>query len=202
MLYLHRHYLSPTAPNGAAAPPPAEAPPGSQPDTPTDDAPGSEEKPPEETADKSFTQADVDRIVKERLEREREKAAKAEAKAKKEAEMAGLAQQQEWQTLAAKRQEALQEMEERLKDHDELQTKLERYEGVLKTYLQAQLAGVPEHVVDLLRGRDPVDQLEWLTANREKFGQPQTPLGSTPPPAPPGRLTDDERRKRAFKPRL
>ena len=184
MLYLHQRCLSPTAPAGT--PPPAGGAttpaPGTQPETPTDD---------------------LDRIVKERLEREREKAAKAEAKARKEAEMSALAQQQEWQTLAAKRQEALQEMEERLRGHEDLEAKLEKYTAALTSFLKAQLAGVPDHVADLLKDRDPVDQFEWLTANRDKFGQQSPPpLGGTPPPQGAGRLMDEERRKKAFRPRL
>ena len=206
MLYLHQRRLSPTAPAGT--PPPAGGAttpaPGTQPETPTDDAPGSEGTPAERTAEeKSFTQADLDRIVKERLEREREKAAKAEAKARKEAEMSALAQQQEWQTLAAKRQEALQEIEERLRGHEDLEAKLEKYTAALTGFLKAQLAGVPDHVADLLKDRDPVDQFEWLTANRDKFGQQSPPpLGGTPPPQGAGRLMDEERRKKAFRPRL
>lgn len=183
MLYLHQRRLSPTAPAGT--PPPAGGAttpaPGTQPETP----------------------ADLDRIVKERLEREREKAAKAEAKARKEAEMSALAQQQEWQTLAAKRQEALQEIEERLRGHEDLEAKLEKYTAALTGFLKAQLAGVPDHVADLLKDRDPVDQFEWLTANRDKFGQQSPPpLGGTPPPQGAGRLMDEERRKKAFRPRL
>lgn len=200
MKYLNRRYLSPDALTGAAAPP-ATAPNGQPPAT-TGDATGDGDTP-VTTADKTFTQADVDRIIKERLEREQEKARKAEEKARKEAELAGLAQQQEWQTLAAKRQEALQEMEERLKPFEDMQEKLGKYEKALNAFLQGQLAGVPDHVVDLLKGRDPVEQLDWLTANRDKFAQqPQTPLGTTPAPTQPGRMTDEQRRKLAFKPRL
>lgn len=193
-------YLSPDAITGAAAPT-ATAPNGQPPAT-TGDATGDGQTP-VTTADKTFSQADVDRIIKERLEREQEKARKAEEKARKEAELAGLAQQQEWQTLAAKRQEALQEMEERLKPFEEMQERMGKYETALTAFLQAQLAGVPEHVVDLLKGRDPVEQLDWLTANRDKFAQQPPPtMGATPTPTTPGRMTDEQRRKLAFRPRL
>lgn len=195
-------YLSPDAITGAVAPT-ATAPNGQPPATTGDATGDGGETPTVTTADRTFTQADVDRIIKERLEREQEKAKKAEEKARKEAELGALAQQQEWQTLAAKRQEALQEMEERLKPFEEMQERMGKYEKALDGFLQAQLAGVPEHVIDLLKGRDPVEQLDWLTANREKFTQQPTPtMGATPTPTQPGRMTDEQRRKLAFKPRL
>lgn len=133
----------------------------------------------------SFTQADVDRIVKERLEREQKKAQTAAQKALEEAEAKALADQAKFQELADKRGQKLSELETATAD---LTVKLEseaakaqRYEKALTTMLTEQRKRVPEHLHSLLDKLDPVEQLEWVAANGDKLGATGVP--ATPKPA-------------------
>lgn len=164
--------------------------------------------------DRQFSQADVDRIVGERLERERAKAEKEADKARKAAEEASLAEQQKFQELANKRQERIGELEEQLADLDEIVKRADRYEKALRGYRDAMLDGVPESVQTLLKGQDIAEQLEWLSANASQFTAGGTSNGngagtyspafpSTPAPiGGAGSLTADEKRRRAYQPRL
>lgn len=74
--------------------------------------------PPVQTAEKTFTQADVDRIVKERLEREKAKAEEAAAEMKRKAVAEAAAKNGEWQKLAEQRDEDLKKMQADLRDRD------------------------------------------------------------------------------------
>lgn len=152
--------------------------------------------------DKKFTQADIDRIVQERLAREQAKSEKAAEKAKKEAELARLAENQEFQELAQKRQERVVELEEQVADYDELQERAKKYEKALTGYRDALIKGVPENVRSLLDGLDIADQLQWLSDNAKQFSGDKTPLPSTPSQNGTNGLTADEKRRRAFTPRL
>lgn len=86
------------------------------PDTQLPTEPTAPDTQPEPIADnsKTFTQADVDRILKERLDREKANAAKAADRAKQEAERKALEEQQKYQELyekeKAEREKALAEM--------------------------------------------------------------------------------------------
>lgn len=133
----------------------------------------------------AFTQADVDRIVKERLEREQKKAQTAAQKALEEAEAKALADQAKFQELADKRGQKLSELETATAD---LTVKLEseaakaqRYEKALTTMLTEQRKRVPEHLHSLLDKLDPVEQLEWVAANGDKLAATGVP--ATPKPA-------------------
>jgi chromosome segregation ATPase len=68
--------------------------------------------------------------------------------------------QKSLETLKAERQSVTEE-------RDALQEKVGRYEEALNSYVEAELDGVPDHIRELLDGRDPVDQLAYLTKNRE-----------------------------------
>lgn len=59
------------------------------------------------TEEKKFTQAELDLIIKERLEREKRRAEEIAAKAKEKAEAEALAKNQEWEKLAKQREEEL-----------------------------------------------------------------------------------------------
>lgn len=43
----------------------------------------------------------------------------------------------------------------------------ERAEGALKVYLDTEREGLPEHIITLLDKMDPVDQLSYISDNRE-----------------------------------
>lgn len=124
---------------------------------------------------KSFSQADVDRIVKERLEREKTAREKAAQKAREEAEAGALQKNQEWQTLGEQ---------------------VTRYKGALDKYLQAEKKDLPRYVLALLEKLDPVEQIEYISANREELGKPASKAGVPPSPEPKERtLSEDEQQQ-------
>lgn len=131
----------------------------------------------------TFTQADVDRIVKERLERESAKVEKAAQKAREEAETKALADQQKFQELAEKRAKALTDLEATAADLtgkvESATQRAERYEKALTAMLTEQRKRVPDHLHSLL-DKLPVDeQLAWIASNGDKLtgatGVPATP---------------------------
>ncbi len=95
-----------------------------------------------QTAEKTFTQADVNRIVKERLEREQGKAEQLAQKAREEAEAKALAEQGKYKELFEKQQKDLEAAAARVKAM-ELQS--------LRQTVAAKV-GLPVAFVDRLRG--------------------------------------------------
>ena len=143
----------------------------------------------------TFTQADVDRIVKERLDRESAKTEKATQKAREEAEAKALADQAKYQELADKRGQKLTELEATTVDLTgklELATqRAERYEQALTALLTEQRKRVPDHLHSLL-DKLPVDeQLTWIASNGDKLTG-ATGVPATPKPA---GLTDADQAK-------
>jgi acyl-CoA reductase-like NAD-dependent aldehyde dehydrogenase len=68
--------------------------------------------------EKKFTQADLDRIISERLEREKTKRTEAEKAAVEKATAEALAKNQEWEKLAKQRQEELDKKTAELAERD------------------------------------------------------------------------------------
>lgn len=126
----------------------------------TGNAPGGDTT--EKSGEKLFTQEELDRIVTSRLERERAKADEATRKAKEAAEAKALEEQQEYQKLAEQRAGKIAELEPQAES-------AKRYQDALTKLLATEKTGVPEHVLALLDKLDPVEQLEWIAANREKL---------------------------------
>jgi len=149
---------------------------------------------------RTFTQADVDRIVKERLEREQTKAQKAAEKARQEAEAKALQEQGDFKALSERQAKRITELEAAAAELVEAQAQLKRYEKALKGSLAAQLAGVPEHIQGLLERMDVTEQMEWLSANQDKL-KPAAPaaapdINATARSASPSaKMTDAERRE-------
>lgn len=156
--------------------------------------------------DARFTQADVERIVAERLERAQRKADEKAAKAREDAEAKALADQQEFKTLAEKRGAKLAELEgataQQAAALEALQADKGRLEKALRTQVDALRANVPPHVATLLDKLDVAEQLEWLAANGDKLGGAQAaPKPGVPPtPKPRAGETDaqDEEARRAI----
>ena len=112
-----------------------------------------------------FTQADVERIIAERLDRERKKAEEKAAKAQAEAEAKALAEQNQFKELAEKHAQRIAKLEA-------IEPKAQRYEAALTKLLETQRKSIPEHVITLLDKLDPADQLEWIAMNQTKIVQP------------------------------
>ena len=149
-------------------------------------------------AGKSFSQADVDRIVKERLEREKAAREKAAQKAREDAEAESLKKNQEWQGLAATQEKRANELAARVTELESVGDQATRYKGALEKYLAAEKKDLPKHVLVLLEKLDPVDQIEYLAANREELGKGGgAPVGVPASPEPKERTLSDEDRERA-----
>ncbi len=141
-------------------------------------------------------QAEVDRLLKDRLKRAE---TAAQDKARKEAEKAAeevANKNGEWKDLADKRAATLALLEldkASLTAQAEAQsTKLSRYEKALNAHVVAQSADVPEGVKALLGKLDPVEQLEWIATNREALMQ-QRRQGVPPTPGADTNMTETQR---------
>jgi CRISPR/Cas system-associated endonuclease/helicase Cas3 len=170
----------------------------------TDDATGSQDDKGQNGGDeKQFTQAELDQIVKDRLEREKRKQEAAAQKAKDEAEAKALAEQQKWQELAQKHEKKLSELEGELSTTstavESAKEKAERYEKALQAHLKAQREGLADHILALLDKLDPVEQLEYIATNKDALVGKQANTGGGVPPSPKpkgdGELSEEERRK-------
>lgn len=206
MKFMNRHsrYLSPNSQPGSGAP--------------TDDAPGADgdDPNPAENADSdtpapTFTQADLDRILADRLGRQEKKLRREfekNAEKKVEEELADAA---EWQTLADKRQTQISKLEAKISDLEAEAETAVRYGKALETYVTKLSDGLPAPILALMEGMDQAAKLEWLSANRTQFIQ-EEPNDDNPdeqsedksgvPPTPPASeetYTDEQRRKVAYK---
>lgn len=132
----------------------------------------------------TFTQSDVDRIVNERLDRERKKAETVAQKAREEAESKALADQAKFQELADKRGKQVTDLETAnatlTTQLEAVTTKADRHEKAIQALLAEQMKAVPEHLHSLLSKLDAVEQLEWIAGNADKLktatnGVPPTP---------------------------
>jgi hypothetical protein len=143
------------------------------------------------SAERLFSQAEVDRIVKERLEREQEKAQNAAKKAaetaRAEAEAKALAEQGEFKKLFEQASDKLKALESLQAQAEAAQENAKRLEKALVGYRDARFGEVPEHIQVLLKRMEVVEQIEWLTANAGKLAghadEKATPAKGTPRPA-------------------
>lgn len=202
MLFMNRHFkLDPDAQPGSGQP--------------TADAAGAAaNSPAAETADNdgsqkpTFTQADIDRILADRLSRQEKKLRREleeQADKTKEKELADAA---EWQTLAEKRQGQIAKMEQRMAELEKAAGVAEKYGAALEGYVKQLSDGLPAPILALLEPMDQAARLEWLTANRAQFVKSDAPATAVPQPARPtlpatpapngfANLSPEERRKRA-----
>lgn len=152
-------------------------------DTATGDATG---KTTAETP-KTFTQAELESIIKDRLGREQKKTADALAKAQSDAEAKAMAEQGKFRELYEKAQADLAANQQRIKSME--QDAMRR--GV------ASRLGLPEPLIDRLRG-ETVDEIEAdakaLLAAIPKPAAPNINAASGNGAAPqPGQLSDVEK---------
>lgn len=127
---------------GADDSPPAGGGEGSS--TATGNAPGAPAPAPAPnggTDDKRFTQAELDAIVKDRLERERKKADETAAKTKADAEAAAAKEQGEWKKLAEQHEARVGELEPRVQTAE---TERDTYRGIVLSQQQTAIDALPE----------------------------------------------------------
>ena len=130
--------------------------------------------------EKTFSQAELDQIVKDRLERERKKTEAETEKARKAAEEDALKKNQEWQKLAETR---VDEITTLTKERDELapfKDQAERYKTALDGILAEQKKKLPKHLLILIDKMDPVDAMTYITENAEALGAKPETYSETP----------------------
>jgi hypothetical protein len=132
-------------------------------------------------AERTFTQADLDRIVNERLERERRRAEEAQERVRREAEEARLAEQNEFRTLAEQRAERIVELEAQSAQVETLTQERDAALSVVRELVSGELEAAPDYVRDAIAERDPVAQLRYLNQHRDKWSSGTTPPRGTPP---------------------
>jgi len=148
-------------------------------------APGEQPAAPSGETSRAFTQAELDRIVKERLAEEQARAEKRAAAERKKAEDDALAKNAEWQKLA----------EQRAAELDQARVQAEsaaRYAAALNAQLEAEIADWPDEVKSLDPGAERLDErLTWVAKSRALAAKlkslpaaPRTEAGRTPPAAP------------------
>jgi hypothetical protein len=161
---------------------------------PTDDT--------DQAPDGYLSQEKVDKIVQDRLDRERKKweeeAERKRKEAERKAEEERLQQQEEYKELAEQRQERITQLEVQVGEIPGYKERIEQLEGVVEGYVERLREGLPEYVVELLDGRDYVEQLEWLNNHAEDLDiEDRTKLPPGRKPRGGGEMDDDEKRKKA-----
>lgn len=148
-------------------------------------------------------QAHIDKLIGDRLRRDRVKWQQdAEAKAKAEAEAAEAERQKaqgEWEALARKHEATAAEAKTQV---GELSARLERADAVIAGLVDSRKAGLPEAMLKALEGRDIYDQLQLVDAFAASLpAQPaagaRQPTQPTPPQQGKHELTAEERRRQA-----
>jgi predicted phage tail protein len=135
------------------------------------------EKPKKEEA--KFTQADVDRIIDTRLERERTKAEREREKAEEGARKKALEDQENWKDLAGTHVKTIEKLETRVSEleavegeRDGAQSRIEVLEKLLRAANKDKLERVPELARDFVERMTPEEQAEWFEKNSEKLESP------------------------------
>lgn len=150
--------------------------------------PPEEKKNPEQPGKVEFSaeqQQEVERIVRERLAREKDKNKKTEEKARQDAEAEVLKKSEEWKQLASTYEErlaALSGMEEQLEAE---KSRAAKYEKILLGYLADMMKDIPPHIKALIEKLDVVEQMEYLQKNVEQLkptGEGKKPVPPSPKP--------------------
>jgi hypothetical protein len=159
----------------------------------------------EPTQEKTFTQAEVNALIDDRLKRERDKNDRDAAEAKQKADATTLAEQKKYQELS----ETLQtQLDGKGRELTSTQEQLEAANKALQAHLEALRKDIPPHIITLLDRMTPAEQLTYIAANADELkpkpanngssngsGQQQR-VPNTPNPGG-AELTDEERRKQA-----
>jgi len=122
--------------------------------------------------DRTFTNAEVESIIKDRLDRQKRANETAASKAADEARLKALAENNEWQKVATEREAELNAAQQKLNE-------LSRYEQALASQLEREKVGLPQYILDLLAEKPVVDQLEYLLKHAKTLRQ----TSETPAPS-------------------
>lgn len=153
------------------------------------DPPGGEPTKPEKT----FTQAELDAIVSDRIQREKDKSAKEAEKARKDAEEKSLADAKEFEKLAQQRADSITKLEARVQELEPVAARVAELEKLIKGHVDKEREGLPPHIVGLLDALPVEGQYKWLTDNGATL-KAKVPAGVPPTPAgDPAGLSDVQR---------
>lgn len=170
--------------------------------TPSDDAPAPTGDDPPADGERTYSQEQFRRSLARELKAATDKA-RADIRAELEAELARERQAEQGQFKPLYEQAEAERVALRQRIESEipaLTERAERAEAAVAAIAKREMADAPDYVVDLLAERDPVAQLEWLAANRDKFAKAQ-PRGAseTPRPSHSGPLTRDDIKRKYLK---
>lgn len=150
---------------------------------------------------KTFSQDDVDRIVSERLRREREKQEREQEEARRKAREEALKEQGKYKEIAEQHAQTISDKDERIRalegQLEEASSYKERYEALEERYarmIEDRLSVVPEPFRPLLEQMSVTERADWLEKNAEKLGAApeMRPRGSRPTGPPARRPTDGQ----------
>lgn len=152
---------------------------------PEEDPKPAEDPKPEGDGEKRFSQAELDRIIGERLERERERA-KAEAaeeqrKAEEAARKKALKEQEDFQALSESQAAEIAEKDGRITALEASEARVTELESRLEKIVEARLEKVEEGYKTLLKNMTVEERADWieanpkLVANSAAGGSPATP---------------------------
>jgi hypothetical protein len=133
----------------------------------------------------TFTQADIDRIIKERLEQEKRTSDEKARKAAEKAAADALKENADFKTLSEKQATQLLDLETKLTQVDTVTQERDKYKTALEAHVKERRKGVPAHILEILDVLDPLAQMAWLDKNTDKLttqvgGVPATPRAETP----------------------
>lgn len=140
------------------------------------------DKPDKPTAKVSFSaeqQAEVDRIVKDRLDRERKKSEETAEKARKKSEEDALSQNKQFEELANTRQGKIVELEKKLQENETVASALQQYKEVVAGIVKNQVANLPKPVKSLIEKMDPLEQMQYLVKNAKELNIEIKPVPPT-----------------------
>lgn len=132
----------------------------------------------------TFTQEDVDRIVSERLKREKAQAEEKAQKAAKQAADKALEEQQEFKQLAESRAADLEQANTQIETQqatiEATQTELEEYKNTVLSIIEEQRKSLPDGVAVLLDKLTPLEQMAWLKDNSTQVNKSSVPSSPKP----------------------
>lgn len=113
---------------------------------------------------RTYTKAEIEAIVKDRLERQKKSVDAQAAKIAEEVRMKTLVESGDYKKLAEDREAALHAAQKQLAE-------MERYQLALGAQLEREKTGLPQYLIDLLADKSVVDQLEYLAKHGKTLRQ-------------------------------
>lgn len=140
-------------------------------------------------------QRELERILHDRLERERRRREQEVERAVQAARAELEAQLEALRKAAEERAQRVAELEAQLAQASDLEQRVAQYRDVIAEEVRRRLAHAPKLVQEALSRLDPVEQLRLLNEYGDELLH-RAPVPPTPAPNGPKPISDDERRRR------